>query len=61
MLAFRVESSIVYFNAEHVFDTVLARLDAAREPIRLVICDLSTSPHVDMAGAEMLHTAARRD
>jgi len=59
VLAFRVESSIVYFNAEHVLDTVLARLDAAREPIRLVICDLSTSPNIDMAGARMfltLHT-----
>jgi len=59
VLAFRVESGIVYFNAEHVFDTVLARLGAAREPIRLVICDLSTSPNIDMAGARMfltLHT-----
>src|SRR5262249_24797255 len=36
VLAFRVESSIVYFNAEHIFDTVLARLDAVREPISLV-------------------------
>jgi len=53
LLAFRIESSALYFNAEHIFDTVIARLDAAREPIRLVICDLSTSPHVDMAGAEM--------
>ncbi len=53
VLAFRVESSVVYFNAEHVFDTVLARLDAAPEPVRLVICDLSTSPHIDVAGAEM--------
>src|SRR5215469_12555706 len=59
VLAFRVESSIVYFNAEHVFDAVVGRLDAAREPIRLVICDLSTSPNIDMAGARMfltLHT-----
>jgi sulfate permease, SulP family len=53
VLAFRVESSIVYFNAEHILDTVLARLDAACEPIRLVICDLSTSPNIDMAGARM--------
>jgi high affinity sulfate transporter 1 len=56
VVAFRVESSIVYFNAEHVFDRVMARLDAAREPIRLVICDLSTSPRIDMAGARMFHT-----
>jgi high affinity sulfate transporter 1 len=53
VLAFRVESSIVYFNAEHVFDTVLARLNAAREPVRFVICDFSTSPNIDMAGARM--------
>src|SRR5204862_188280 len=38
VLAFRVESPIVYFNAEHVFDTVIARIDALREPIRLAIC-----------------------
>ncbi|MBV8417161.1 MAG: SulP family inorganic anion transporter [Verrucomicrobia bacterium] len=56
VLAFRVESGIVYFNAAHVFDTVLGRLDAAGEPIRLVICDLSTSPNVDMAGARMFLT-----
>lgn len=59
VLAFRVESAIVYFNAEHVFDTVCARLDASREPVRLVLCDLSTSANVDMAGARMfvaLHT-----
>ncbi len=56
VLPFRVESGIVYFNAEHVFDTVLARLDAAHEPVRLVICDLSASPHIDMAGARMLLT-----
>lgn len=53
VLAFRVESPIVYFNAEHVFDTVLARLGATSEAVRLVVCDLSTSPQVDMAGARM--------
>jgi MFS superfamily sulfate permease-like transporter len=56
ILAFRVESGIVYFNAEHVFDTVLARLDAATEPIRLVIWDLTTSPMIDMAGAHTFLT-----
>jgi SulP family sulfate permease len=54
ILAFRVESGIVYFNADHVFDTVLARVDSATEPIGMVIGDLSTSPSVDMAGAQML-------
>ena len=56
ILAFRVESGIVYFNANHVFDTVLARLAASADPIRLVICDLSTSPNLDMAGAQMFCT-----
>ncbi len=53
VLAFRVESPIVYFNAEHIFDAVIGRLDAAREGVRLVIGDLSTSPNMDMAGARM--------
>jgi sulfate permease, SulP family len=53
VLAFRVESGIVYFNAEHVFDTVLARVDAAPDGVKLAICDLSTSPQVDMAAARM--------
>jgi MFS superfamily sulfate permease-like transporter len=53
VLPFRVESAYVYFNVEHIFDTIIAHLDALREPARLVICDLSTSPKVDMAGARM--------
>lgn len=64
IIAFRVESALVYFNAEHVFDTVIAKLDTSREPVRLVICDLSTSPTIDIAGARMLlnlqHELARR-
>ena len=32
----------------------MQRLAAAAEPVRLVVCDLSSSPHVDLAGAEML-------
>ncbi|HVJ46901.1 MAG TPA: sodium-independent anion transporter, partial [Luteolibacter sp.] len=35
-------------------ETVLARVDASREPIQLVICDLSTSPQIDIAGARMM-------
>jgi high affinity sulfate transporter 1 len=55
LLPFRVESGIVYFNAEHIYDAVLARIDATREPIRFAVCDLSTSPNIDIAGARMLH------
>jgi sulfate permease, SulP family len=54
IVAFRVEASILYMNLDHVLDSVLARVDQAKEPIRLVVADLSTSPHVDLAGARML-------
>lgn len=56
VLLFRVEASLVYFNTEHVYDSVLARLDASPEPVRLVVWDLSTSPMVDMAGARLVKT-----
>ena len=55
-LIFRVEASLLYFNADHVRTTVWARIRAAAEPISLVICDLSASPFVDLAGARMLAT-----
>lgn len=54
LLAFRCEASLLYFNVERVRSAVLAALRAAAAPVRLVVCDLSTSPHVDLAGAEML-------
>ncbi len=54
MLLFRVEAAILYFNADHVCDTVLERVRACAPPPRMVVADLSSSPHVDLAGAEML-------
>jgi high affinity sulfate transporter 1 len=59
VLAFRVESGIVYFNVDHVFRVVFDRVVAEVKTLRLVVCDLSTSPAVDLAGARMfldLHT-----
>ena len=53
ILAFRVEAGIVYFNVEHISDTVLARFDAMTPRPKLVICDLSTSANIDMAGAHL--------
>jgi MFS superfamily sulfate permease-like transporter len=60
VLIFRVESSLLYFNVEHVRDTVRKELRAASGPVRWVVCDLSNSPHVDLAGVEML-LALHRD
>jgi len=53
-LLFRAEASLLYFNADHVRETVMKRVAEMGMGLRLAICDLSTSPYVDLAGAEML-------
>jgi sulfate permease, SulP family len=53
-LLFRTEASLLYFNADYVRDTVMKRVAEMRGDLRVAICDLSTSPHVDLAGAQML-------
>jgi high affinity sulfate transporter 1 len=55
VIAFRPESSLLYLNADTVRDAVLERLRAAPAGIRTVACDLSASPHIDLAGSRMLH------
>ncbi len=57
VLAVRVEASLLYFNVDHVLASVL-RLAARERGIRFVVCDLSSSPHVDLAGARMLASLA---
>src|SRR5215831_7976158 len=59
VVAFRVESGILYFNTEHIFEIVLAHIDEESPPPKLVVCDLSTSPVVDLAGARMFLTLHR--
>jgi high affinity sulfate transporter 1 len=54
IVIFRPEGSLVYFNADHVRDTVIDRVQSTSPPARMVLCDLSASPHLDMAGAEMM-------
>jgi high affinity sulfate transporter 1 len=56
VIAFRPEASLIYVNADAVLQSVLNRLRAADPPdVRLVICDLSASPYVDLGGSRMLH------
>jgi high affinity sulfate transporter 1 len=56
VVAFRPEASLLYINADAVLDAVLHRLRlAAPSEIRLVVCDLSASPYLDLAGSGMLH------
>jgi high affinity sulfate transporter 1 len=52
-LAFRVQSSLLYFNVDHILDTVRQRAKA-EAGLRRVVCDLSNVPYVDIAGARML-------
>ena len=55
-IAFRPEASLLYVNADSVLEVVLQRLRASDpSKVRLVVCDLSASPHVDLAGSRMLH------
>jgi MFS superfamily sulfate permease-like transporter len=52
-LIFRVESSLLYFNTDHVRQVVGEKLLSIPD-LRLVVCDLSDSPMVDVAGARLL-------
>lgn len=54
VVAFRPEASLLYINAETVLETVLAKVQAS-PGTKLVICGLSSSPFIDLAGAKMLH------
>ena len=54
ILVFRVDSAILYFNAEYVRDLFLDSLNTQAAPVKLAIWSLSTTPNVDLAGAEML-------
>jgi len=54
-IVFRPEASLLYVNADAVFESVSKRVEAQGvADIRLVVCDLSASPHIDLAGARML-------
>jgi high affinity sulfate transporter 1 len=55
-LLFRVEASLLYFNVEHVRAAVWQKIRSTTGVVKLVVCDLSTSPSVDLAAARMLAT-----
>lgn len=56
VIAFRPEGSLIYVNAGAVLESALTRVRAAEaHDVHMVVCDLSASPYVDLAGARMLH------
>jgi high affinity sulfate transporter 1 len=54
LFLFRVEAPLLYFNVDTVNTRVLAAIRNEAYPVRLAVFDLSTSPFIDTAGAEML-------
>jgi high affinity sulfate transporter 1 len=54
VLICRPESGLVYFNIDHVCETILNRVQADATTIRLVILDLSAAPRVDLQSAHAL-------
>ena len=53
VLVFRIQAGLLYFNAEHVREALLAALRAEQRPIEIVVFDISASI-VDLGGARML-------
>jgi len=54
VMVFRLESGLLYFNMDHVRETILTRVHAEATAPKLVVLDLSATPYVDMHGAQML-------
>jgi len=54
ILICRPESGLVYFNIDHVRDTMMKQARAAATPTKVVLLDLSAAPHVDLQAAQTL-------
>ena len=54
VLVFRTEASLIYFNIDHVRDTILDRIRAEVPAPGLVLLDLSSTPHVDLQSSRTL-------
>ncbi len=56
VIAVRPEASLIYVNAGSILQVIQSRLAGAdASEIRMVLCDLSASPFIDLAGSRMLH------
>jgi MFS superfamily sulfate permease-like transporter len=53
VIAFRPEASLLYIYAEAILEAVLRTLRKSSD-VKMVACDLSASPTIDLAGARML-------
>lgn len=56
VVAFRPEASLLYVNADSVFQAVSEKVrKGGLSKVDVVVCDLSASPYIDLAGSHMLH------
>ncbi|MBE7498889.1 MAG: STAS domain-containing protein [Verrucomicrobiales bacterium] len=51
---FRPETGLLYFNVDHICDTILERVRADATPPKLVVLDLSAAPQVDLQSSHAL-------
>jgi MFS superfamily sulfate permease-like transporter len=58
VLIVRPEASLIYFNVDHVRDSIAERACAEGTPPKLVIVDLSAAPYVDLQSAHSLAALA---
>jgi high affinity sulfate transporter 1 len=58
VMIFRPESGLMYFNMDHVRDSIVNRVRASSTRPKIVVLDLSAAPRVDMHSARMLGTVA---
>jgi high affinity sulfate transporter 1 len=54
ILICRPESALLYFNVDHVRDTILNKARSLSPVPKLVLLDLSAAPHVDLQAAQTL-------
>ncbi|PWA11647.1 SulP family inorganic anion transporter [Flavobacterium laiguense] len=54
VLIVRVESAILYFNSEYIKEQIWAKINRETNPLKTIILDLNSSPHIDIAGARFL-------
>jgi MFS superfamily sulfate permease-like transporter len=58
VLVARVDDDIFYANTEAVKDQLLADVEQAATPVRLVVLDLADTPFLDLAGIDMIEATS---
>ncbi|MGZ3865847.1 MAG: SulP family inorganic anion transporter [Bacteroidia bacterium] len=56
LLLLRIESPLLYFNVNNVHKVIRTRIAEEKEPVKVVVLDLSTSAYMDSAGARFIKT-----